>query len=478
MVSRLLNGSGGASPGKFELSKALLFICVAGMLLAACRDAEVANGPTPFPTSTVTPSPSPEPTPTASSTPAGEEPHSFAAGGFTLLLPAGWSVVEQGLTELGYHYLLGPEPVDPGPSSSAIFVADRTAHTATSIAEALLCGDGCAGEIEMEDTTIAGAPALKTTLEHEGVSLDWYFMEHADRLLVFSLHDPITLVDRADLLESITFAARPDADEAEPEVATATPTPAPTPTLEPVRSWRRIVPETIDLSLEAPAAWLQDDDSLTWRPEAGSDLLLGFEVVDLGSESFDAAALVPADATIGAAGAPQLEWAVEAISYTLSLPDAAAIWVLVPVNQQALIFRAEAPEGAELAPLMPMLDHMLASVRLGFVLEEFIPEPNEAAIGLFQALISDPNGEDALTFLSPALRSQLSAGESPATLLQLSSAIMEYNLDWMYITDDTVLVTVDIALADGTEVIRELLAVNLDELGWRIDAVTIPGPVE
>jgi len=400
--------------------------------------------------------------------------YTFAAGGFTLQLPAGWSVVEQGLTVLGYHYLLGPEPIDPGPFSSAIFVIDSEAQTPASFAEAILCGSGCADDILLEETTIAGAPALKTTLAHDGVALDWYFLEHADQLLVFSLHDPVVLADRADLLETISFEESSDENETVQEEATATPMPA----LEPVRSWRRYVPESIDLSLEAPAAWLQDDDSPVWRPAAGSPLMLGFEVLDLGAESFDAPEYIPEGATIEATSAPLLEWARDAISVTLSLPDMSAVWVMVPVGEQVLLFRAEAPDGSSRAPLMPILEHMLASVRLGFVLEEFIPEPNEAAIGLFQALIADPNGDEALAFLSPALRSQIPAGESPATLLQLTDAILEYNLDWTYITDDTVLVTVEIVLADGSEVTRELLAVNLDELGWRVDAITIPAPAE
>jgi hypothetical protein len=286
------------------MRQAFGLLCAANILLAACRDAEVVTGPTPFPTSTIAPSPSPIPTPTATSTPPGEVTHTFIEGDFTLLLPAEWTMLEQGLTVLGYHYLLGPEPLDPGPFSSAIFIADSATQTPASFAEALLCGGGCADDIELEETTIAGAPALRTTLAHDGVALAWYFLEHADRLIVFSLHDPVTLADRADLLDTIAFEQNSVGSESQPDE----PTPTPLPPMEPVRSWRRIVPEMIDLSLEVPAAWMQDGDSMTWRPDAESDLLLGLEVVDLESDTFDAEELIPEEATVEAIGAPQLDW--------------------------------------------------------------------------------------------------------------------------------------------------------------------------
>jgi hypothetical protein len=166
-----------------------------------------------------------------------------------------------------------------------------------------------------------------------------------------------------------------------------------------------------------------------------------------------------------------LAWAPEATRYTLQLESGPASYVVVPAGDKVYAFWASAPDTEQLAALQSVLQHMVESVRLDFIIEIIIAEPDEAANGFFEAIITDPAGDSALLYLSPRLRDEIPAGDVPLDLLQLPDRLVQYNLDWAF-QGTAILVTATITLQDNSTVTRELSLVNLGEIGWRIDAIT------
>lgn len=460
-------------PDLSRLIPRILLLLMLSLILAACRNG-LGGQPTPFPTATRPPTRTPTPIPSATATPAGVARHEFLAGGFSLLLPEDWIVVEQGLTPLGQHYLLGREPLGPGPESSAVFVASAAQWTAAQAAAMLLCGnDSCAGDVAFEETGVAGERTQRAVLQGEsGPPLTWYFMERDGRLIYLSLHDPLTLGDRFDLLQTLTF----DVPTPTPPV-TATHTPAPTgtatptaqPTLEPVRAWRRIVPAEAQISFEVPAGWAQEN--LSWHPTEGSPLVLGFAWQPVTDTAWAAEDFFPAGAQVESTASESLTWAPEATRYTVQLESGPASYVVVPAGEQIYAFFASAPDAEQLTVLQSLLQHMLESVRLDFIIETVIAEPSDTVNGFFTAIINDPLGDSALLYLSPRLREEVPDRGAPLDLLQLPDRLIQYNLDWQF-QGTMILVTADITLQDGSTVSRELTLVNLGDIGWRIDAIT------
>jgi hypothetical protein len=199
----------------------LLVVLIA--LLVACREPV----PTPFPTSAGTTRAAATPT-----VPANQR-YTNDSAGFSVELPPGWLVVDQGVTALGKYYLVGPEPLGPGPASSALFVASRASLAAKEAAAALACA-ACETEPELAAATIGDIPAQRALLG-DPVAVEWFFVEHEDWLIFFTLHDPVTLETRTDLLETFRLEApapspTPDAtpEATGPVAPPATPTPLPT----------------------------------------------------------------------------------------------------------------------------------------------------------------------------------------------------------------------------------------------------------
>lgn len=438
--------------------------------LVACQGGLGRAVPTPFPTATPSPIPSATPSPAPTETPAGTIRHPIPAGNFSLLLPAGWVVVDQGLTTLGHQYLVGPEPVGPGPSSSAIFVAPAGDLTAQMAADALQCGRATCQNPTLTPVTINGIPAQKATLASQALPpLNWYFLEHDGQLIFLSLHDPVTLSDRMDLLETITFEDIPIPTSTAPP--TPIPSPTPVPTLDAVKSWRRVSVADAGISFEVPAGWTQPDDTLTWSPSRSAPFSLHFAWTPITEASGQPADLLPAGTDLAAGEPLTLAWAPAASRYPLDQPDQAAIYVLIPAGDRAYAFHILAPSPATLPQIEPVLAHALDSVQIDFVIETYLPEPTDAAVGFFQAVIADPAGKSALPFLSPTLRSTIPAGEPPITLLNLSDRLVEFNLDWAFSASRSVTVSALLQTADGRTTERILTLVLLDDLGWRIDAI-------
>ncbi len=453
----------------------MICLAVVCLFIAGCADTGRSGSPTPFPTVTTAPTRTPSPTPAPTGTPAGITRYTIRQGNFSLRLPGDWKVVPAGLTSLGIYYQLGPAPVGPGPFSSSIFVADATELSVTKAAEQLLCGGGCADDLEFEDTTVAGEPAVSTVLQAgEMPPLTWTFVEREGQVIIFSIHDPVTLVDRPDLLDTIVFmTVTPSPAPSATPTPRMTPTTTPVPTIAPVLTWRRISPPDAGLSFEVPADWVENQDDFIWSPVADLGLAVAFSWQVGAEQPFSPEDFFPTGAEELNSAPAELPWSTGAVSYTLALDTELATYVVVPAGEHSFAFAVIAPDSQSLADIQPVLTHILESVRLDFIIEPVITEPVDAALGFFQGLIEGEPDERLLAFLTPRLRDEIPAGDSPITLLQLEDRLIEYNLDWEYITSNSVLVTVTITLQNGMETERTMTVINLGDIGWRIDAVTV-----
>jgi hypothetical protein len=149
-------------------------------------------------------------------------------GNFVLPLPVGWQVSEPLNTPLGTMFLLGRGPLTAGdPAVSTILISD--ALTPARAAEQLFCGNSCLEEVRFERLELDGQPLYKTPVVSDGSpTLEWYFFPQGERLIYWSLHDPVTFKPLDDLQPSFVKNVVDDttAVAAVTEVpATNTPTP-------------------------------------------------------------------------------------------------------------------------------------------------------------------------------------------------------------------------------------------------------------
>jgi predicted small lipoprotein YifL len=195
----------------------LLIGALLAVVLAACG----TGGPTPFPTEVTAPRPLATATETAAAT---ETPtlvptqtYENEIARFTLELPGDWIIEERGITSLGRYYLLGPQPLGPGPASSVLFIAESRELEPEEAAAQLQCGaNSCEDEISFEEIEVGQLPALVAEITGEDTALEWIFLEHEGQLIYFTIHDPDTWKTRQDIVSSFAFVG---------------PTPTPTATL-------------------------------------------------------------------------------------------------------------------------------------------------------------------------------------------------------------------------------------------------------
>lgn len=137
------------------------------------------------------------------------EPYTNQDGRFQITLPEGWQVVgpEEVQVEDGIAYslyLLGEQPskFGGGPGESRIIIADANQ---LSIARFLEQQCSLCPEQPIEQIGIAGAPAWRTIIGGGSVPIEveWIFVEHAGKLIGFSIHDPETLVSLDQVVQSI-----------------------------------------------------------------------------------------------------------------------------------------------------------------------------------------------------------------------------------------------------------------------------------
>lgn len=132
-----------------------------------------------------------------------------AEGGFSLLLPDGWTVAGPYPVEVGSGsyslYTLGTDPGSSGgPGTSQMIIADVPAFTLEAF---LLAQCSTCPEHPVVEATLGGLPARRTQVGGDGVpfTVDWTFVETEGKLVGFSIRDPETLAAREDVLGTIVF---------------------------------------------------------------------------------------------------------------------------------------------------------------------------------------------------------------------------------------------------------------------------------
>jgi len=448
------------------------------LFLAACGP----STPTPFPAATDAPVVTL--TPTITPTPIPLTRYRNDSGIFAVDLPVTWAVEQRGLTPLGEYYQFGPAPVGPGPHSSALFLAPREQITPAAAAEALLCGSGCAEAITLEETTVAGRPAARALLSAGEATLEWFFVEHQEHLIFFTIHDPETLATRTDLLDSFAFlepAPTPTAT-----TVPATPAPAATATSPAARweTWQTVSVENAGVSFEIPDGWVtvQEGPSREWAPVADSEVRFGLSWRSLAPDQALRLLLPPAEEITDTVPLT-MTWEGELSDAfyrgeQVTLRNEAG-WeehALFQVGLRAYDVYVRGPAEGSLATLQPVLAQALASLEVTeprLALED----PLEAAVIWFGALLEERSGNVARAYMTPALRAQVPQDTSPMTLLALEQGLAIYNLTWLSGGQQEAVVEAEITLPDESVVRRHIILLRDPVAGWQVNAVVIPeGP--
>ena len=137
------------------------------------------------------------------------QPYFNAEGGFTLSLPAEWTVSGPQDSPLGRQYLLGPAPLGQGTTASRIIIADAASLSIRQAID-LLCSGACATPPILEASGLI--PAQVTTIGGNGAqALEWYFVQHESHLIYFSIHDADTLQTLDAVIQTFSLGAAADA---------------------------------------------------------------------------------------------------------------------------------------------------------------------------------------------------------------------------------------------------------------------------
>jgi hypothetical protein len=439
----------------------------------ACTQPE----PTPFPTAGTEASPSADDVPTddvpADEAPADEAPqeedrqsYESPDGLFQIELPASWAVEERGLTSLGQQFALGPEPLGPGPGTSFLYVAGADVSPEAA-AEQLLCGNGCADEIELEETTVAGQSAFRALL---GASpqLEWYFVPHGNRLIFFSIHDPSTFATREDLVETLVLeeAGTPEPTVTPTPAPTETPTPMPEVTIEAVREWQVVTVEDAGLTFEVPAQWEEGGD-YRWTPEDSSSLALGFQWTQHGPAA-PLAGILPADVELLDSEPISITWGSRISTTVQTNAGLLQRHLITQVGLRTYDFHSEAPTTQALDALDPLLQDVVNSMTITERLL-FYDDPVNAGIEFFRELLRDPASATTHSYLSNELQAQLGENPDATALLNLSQPFHTFNLDWVTGSEEQAILEATLTLSDDSTVVRNVHLIFDETIGWRID---------
>ena len=158
------------------------------------------------------------------------------ASGYVIEIPADWQVADPLITPLGELVLLGPEPITPGnPGNSMIIAANTSELDKSAAAQSLICGEpDCTDDITFRITSVNGLDARSIIVGGENTpDLEWFFVQYDDRLIYFTVHDPLTLETIDGLVQSFSLVDQGDAEIAAADVAepTVEPTMTPEPTV-------------------------------------------------------------------------------------------------------------------------------------------------------------------------------------------------------------------------------------------------------
>ncbi len=157
--------------------------------------------------------------PTAEPTP---EPirYSNEAGGFSLIMPAGWRADERQATPLGTEIRFGDEEADDSDLPSVIYYAPMSTLDRDAVL-AHLCA-GCSELPAVTEIILNNRPAWNVVIEAgDGRSRPWWFVDNGDALLTFSFVDPASMEPLTEVISSLRFTPVVDAEARTTEMAEA-----------------------------------------------------------------------------------------------------------------------------------------------------------------------------------------------------------------------------------------------------------------
>ncbi len=289
----------------------------------------------------------------------------------------------------------------------------------------------------------------------------------------------------AEALEAGTPGAAPSPQAVTPIAADSSPTtgrpvvpgPAdtePMPTVRPlpeespalriaVAEWQRVHLAELGVAFEVPAAWSRLGSAWAWSPDGEGAPHVGFKW----SQDSAPSEMVPTPSVVTAIKPVNLGW-VEGRSYQVEVLGAGAVvavekHVVVPIDTDlSADFYISGRSTADLAALDHVLLHVLSTITY-----QAVPDgPVEVSVQFLTALLEDPSGERATSFLSPRLQ-----GGSPMSLLRIEGMYSSFSVLWSAVADGRIQVLATLRYP-GNRVEQRILNLIKQDGGWRIDEIT------
>ncbi len=157
--------------------------------------------------------------PTAEPTP---EPvrYSNEAGGFSLVLPAGWDVDERSVAPMGTEIRFGDEETNDSDLPGVLYYAPSATLDRDAVL-AQLCEE-CDELPAATELVLNNRPAWNVVIEANGApARPWTIVDNGDALVTFSFVDPTTMEPLTEIITSLRFTPVVDAEARTAEMAEA-----------------------------------------------------------------------------------------------------------------------------------------------------------------------------------------------------------------------------------------------------------------
>lgn len=370
-----------------------------------------------------------------------------SAAGYSINVPSSWIATETQITPLGELILLGPDPISPGNPGNSIFIS--TAYEdfdELSAAQSLICGaPGCTDEVRLEITTVNGLDARRVTIGQENTpQLDWFFVRYEDRMVYFTLNDPLTLVTLDGLVQTFTLTEQAMAGETgagveEVAVVAEEPTaePAtlvPTPELKPTEE---VAEEVAEEATETPTEEPAETPTETVAPtEAPTDTPT--------ATSAPTEAPTETATVVSTPTAAPTEVPTETVAPT-EVPTETAAPTEIPTE----IPTEEPTEPPTAQP---------------------VTGPLQTSLDLFTIMAKGEEDEETLNYFTPANASRIGTPDNILSFLNLERRPFAFQVERVQgVTPPVIRLNIQLR-RDGPTIVRELEMVN--EVGrWQVSQV-------
>ncbi|MFK7802097.1 MAG: hypothetical protein AB8G95_10720 [Anaerolineae bacterium] len=373
--------------------------------------------------------------------------------GYAVEIPAVWEATASQTTPLGELVMLGPDPIVPGnPSNSMIISVDPELVDEAAAAQYLICGEpNCTEDIPFTITTVNGLDARSLVIGSENTpDLEWFFVRYEDRLIYFTLHDPLTLetldglVQSFALIDAVASEVSADADITSPTpeaaaIAAVDPSPTETSTSSPE-------PEPT-AEEETPESTATSTATLTQTPTATATATTTVEPTTEATET--ATATATATATQTSTPSPTSTSTATATA----TPTATATATQTPTSSPTLTATAE-----------PQVTSTSTVAIIG---------PLQTSLDLLTILSRGAQDEETLEYFTRNAQSQIVDPSGILEFLLLERRPFAFEVERLL---GSPTVRAQIETFSGGPIVVVDLEFILDNGRWRIDAVTTESP--